>query len=107
MFELATIGLIGGIVTGISPCILPVLPVVLAVSVGRRPTHVVAGLALSFATITLLGTVILSSLGLPKDVLRWTGIGLLVIVGLSMMIPKLGELVEEPFSRIPRPTFLQ
>ena len=50
MWELAAIGLIGGVVTGISPCILPVLPVVLAVTTGERarPFRVVAGIALSF-----------------------------------------------------------
>jgi len=29
MFTLLAVGLLGGLVTGISPCILPVLPVVL------------------------------------------------------------------------------
>ncbi|MBH5297599.1 cytochrome c biogenesis protein DipZ [Corynebacterium ulcerans] len=107
MLELVLIGLIGGIVTGISPCILPVLPVVLAVSVDRKPTHVISGLALSFATITLVGTLILGALGLPKDVLRWGGIALLVLVGVGMIVPKLGEWIEAPFNRIPRPTSLQ
>lgn len=35
-WEIAFIGLIGGLVTGLSPCILPVLPIVLAVSADRR-----------------------------------------------------------------------
>lgn len=30
MFTLVVIGLVGGLITGISPCILPVLPVVLS-----------------------------------------------------------------------------
>lgn len=109
MWELAAIGLIGGVVTGISPCILPVLPVVLAVTTGERarPFRVVAGIATSFSVITLLGTVALNALGLPKDTVRWVGIGLLVLVGLGMIIPKLGHLVEAPFERLPRPTFLQ
>ena len=109
MWELAAIGLIGGVVTGISPCILPVLPVVLAVATGERarPLRVVAGIATSFSVITLLGTVALNALGLPQATVRWVGIGLLVLVGLSMLIPPLGRIVEKPFEHLPRPTFLQ
>lgn len=109
MWELAAIGLIGGVVTGISPCILPVLPVVLAVTTGERarPFRVVAGIALSFSAITLLGTVVLGALGLPTGILRWIGITLLVLVGLGMIVPQLGHLVDKPFEYLPRPVFLQ
>lgn len=109
VFELAVIGLIGGIVTGVSPCILPVLPVVLAVttSQGRRPLPVVAGIAVSFALITLLGTVALQALGLPDSTLRWVGITMLVLVGLGMIVPQLGKLIEAPFQKLPRLTALQ
>ncbi|MDO4684997.1 MAG: cytochrome c biogenesis protein CcdA [Corynebacterium sp.] len=109
MFELAVIGLIGGLVTGISPCILPVLPVVLAITTkeGRKPFPVVSGIAISFATITLIGTVLLNALGLPQSTLRWVGIILLVVVGLGMIVPAFGRLIEIPFQHIPRPTFLQ
>jgi len=109
MWELAAIGLIGGVVTGISPCILPVLPVVLAVTTGERarPFRVVAGIALSFSAITLLGTVVLGALGLPTGILRWVGITLLVLVGLGMIVPQLGHLVDKPFEYLPRPVFLQ
>ena len=73
MWELAAIGLIGGVVTGISPCILPVLPVVLAVATGERarPLRVVAGIATSFSVITLLGTVALNALGLPQATVKF------------------------------------
>jgi hypothetical protein len=56
---LVLIGLVGGIITGLSPCVLPVLPVVLlgggstgpdGESARRRPYLVVLGLTLSFAT---------------------------------------------------------
>ncbi|AKK01985.1 cytochrome c biogenesis protein DipZ [Corynebacterium epidermidicanis] len=107
MLELIAIGIIGGVVTGLSPCILPVLPIILTVSVGRRPSHVVAGLAISFSAIMLLGTILLSALGLPKDLLRWLGVAMLVAVGLGMVFPKLGSWLEAPFDLIPRPTALQ
>ena len=55
MISVILVGFIGGVITALSPCILPVLPVVLGVSVGRKPSHVVTGLVVSFAAIALLG----------------------------------------------------
>lgn len=108
-WEIAFIGLIGGLVTGLSPCILPVLPIVLAVSADRRrkPWLVAAGIALSFTLVTLLGTVVLSALGLPKDLLRWAGVVLLVLVGVSMLWPALSDQLERPFARIRIPQWIQ
>ena len=104
MVSLILIGLIGGVLTSLSPCIIPVLPLVLAVSAGdkRRPYYVVAGMVVSFAAITLSGSIVLNLLGLPQDTVRWVGIGLLVLVGLGMLIPVLGEWVQAPFDRLPR-----
>ena len=108
VWELVLIGIIGGLVTGISPCILPVLPIVLAVATDqkRKPILVATGIAISFTIITLLGTSIISSLGLPHNALRWTGIVLLVLVGLGMLIPALGEILERPFSGIVVPAWI-
>ncbi|MDN4477259.1 cytochrome c biogenesis protein DipZ [Demequina sp. SYSU T00039] len=106
MFTLVLVGLISGVITAISPCVLPVLPAILTSSIQdgaasrRRPLVVVAGLVLSFAVFTLLGGILLSSLGLPDDLLRWTGIVVLAVVGLGLMIPRLGELIQRPFERI-------
>ena len=106
------IGLVGGLITGISPCVLPVLPVVFVsggaqpgVGAGGarwRPYLVVAGLATSFSAFTLLGTLILSALPLPKDIIRWTGLAVLVLVGVAMMFPTVQELLERPFARLGR-----
>ncbi len=114
MVTLVLIGLVGGLITGISPCILPVLPVVFLsggaqgargpdeVRRGRRPYLVVAGLTLSFTLCTLAGTLILDALPLPKDLLRWAGLAVLVLLGLGMLIPRLETLLDKPFARIPR-----
>src|ERR1700690_3291920 len=96
MHTVALIGLLGGLITGISPCILPVLPVIFfsgtqgaatatppepdgAVAVrskpelseALRPYRVIGGLVLSFSVVTLLGSALLSALHLPQDAIRW------------------------------------
>ncbi|WP_062377114.1 cytochrome c biogenesis protein DipZ [Demequina pelophila] len=106
MLTLILVGVVSGVITAVSPCVLPVLPAILSSSIQdgassrRRPIIVVAGLVTSFAFFTLLGGIILSSLGLPDDLLRWTGIVLLAVVGIGLMIPKLGELLQRPFERV-------
>jgi cytochrome c biogenesis protein CcdA/thiol-disulfide isomerase/thioredoxin len=97
------IGLVGGLIAGISPCVLPVLPVILlSGGTTRRPYFVVAGLALSFALFTLAGTLILNALPLPKDTIRWAGLAVLVLVGLAMLFPRVQDLLERPFARLPQ-----
>jgi cytochrome c biogenesis protein CcdA/thiol-disulfide isomerase/thioredoxin len=108
---LVLIGFVGGLITGVSPCVLPVLPVVLlgggsangeGEQARRRPYVIVLGLTLSFAVFTLFGTLILASLNLPGDTIRWIGLVTLVLVGLGLLIPRLGHLVERPFSGVPQ-----
>jgi cytochrome c biogenesis protein CcdA/thiol-disulfide isomerase/thioredoxin len=112
---LVLIGLVGGIITGLSPCVLPVLPVVFlgggsggpdaepgTVPARRRPYLIVLGLTLSFAVFTLFGSLILASLHLPDDAIRWAGLTLLVLVGLGLLVPPLGHLLERPFYRFPQ-----
>ena len=89
MLSTLFIGFTGGLITGISPCILPVLPLVLAVSGGSRwrPWQVVGGLVTSFSLVTLFATTLLNALGLPADILWKVGIALLVLVGLGLVFP--------------------
>lgn len=116
VITLALIGLLGGLITGISPCILPVLPVIFlsggaqsargttdAQQASRwRPYLVIAGLVVSFSLFTLVGSLLLGLLGLPQDVLRWAGIGVLVLIGVGLIVPRFEEVLEKPFSWIPR-----
>lgn len=110
MITLIIVGIVSGLITAVSPCVLPVLPAILTSSIqdgarsSRRPYVVVGGLVTSFAVFTLLGGVLLSSLGLPDDVLRWVGIATLGIVGLGLAVPAVGHILERPFqnARMPR-----
>ncbi len=120
------IGLVGGLITGISPCVLPVLPAVflaggtqaarlsdqapadsdssvrtLVKADNKRPYLVIAGLVVSFSVFTLLGTLILSALRLPQGVIRWAGLVVLGLIGVGMIVPRFEAVLERPFARIP------
>ena len=104
MLALILIGLLGGLLTGISPCIVPVLPVIFLSGTGdpRRPVWVVAGLVVSFSASTLAGSTLLALLHLPANVIRWTGLVLLALLGLGLIVPAIESVLERPFARIPQ-----
>ena len=64
----------------------------------RRPFSVVAGLVLSFSITVLVGSWLLSALGLPDSLLRWLGIGVLGVLGLGLVVPAFGDVLERPFA---------
>jgi cytochrome c biogenesis protein CcdA/thiol-disulfide isomerase/thioredoxin len=114
MHTIALIGFLGGLITGISPCILPVLPVVFfsgldntrvstrGSSTAARPYLVIAGLVCSFSVVTLAGSTLLSALHLPQDAIRWAALVTLTLIGLGLIFPPLQHLIERPFARIPQ-----
>ncbi|MEY8018224.1 cytochrome c biogenesis protein DipZ [Mycobacterium servetii] len=112
MDTIALIGFLGGLITGISPCILPVLPVVFFSGVdtsgersSARPYLVIAGLVCSFGAVTLAGSALLSALHLPQDAIRWAALVILTLIGLGLIFPPLQQLIERPFARLPQPRF--
>jgi cytochrome c biogenesis protein CcdA/thiol-disulfide isomerase/thioredoxin len=133
MLTLILIGFLGGLITGISPCILPVLPVIffsgtqrdpsarpeaagagtvamevrpkLTLSEKLRPYRVIAGLVLSFSIVTLLGSALLSLLHLPQDAIRWVALVALVAIGLGLIFPQFEAILEKPFSKLPQKQF--
>ncbi len=105
MLLLVAVAFVAGVVTALSPCVLPVLPVVLAGGTGggsRRPFAVVGGIVVSFTVFTLAATAFLSALGLPGDFLRNLAIVVVALVGLSLLWPRLARLLERPFLRLGR-----
>ena len=66
----------------------------------RRPFAVVAGLVLSFSVTVLVGSWLLSALGLPSGLLRWMGIVVLTLLGIGLLVPQFGDLLERPFARL-------
>jgi cytochrome c biogenesis protein CcdA/thiol-disulfide isomerase/thioredoxin len=105
MLLLLGVAFVAGVVTAISPCVLPVLPIVLAGGAtggARRPYAIVAGLVASFTAFTLSAAALLSALGLPDDLLRMLAIAVVVVVGLSLVWPRLGDLLGRPFHALAR-----
>jgi cytochrome c biogenesis protein CcdA/thiol-disulfide isomerase/thioredoxin len=101
---LVLIGLVAGLATALSPCVLPVLPILLAGGAsGRKPFRIIAGLVLSFTAFTLFASWLLGKLGLPQDLLRNLAIVLLFAMAAVLLVPRAGLLVERglaPFSRL-------
>ena len=103
MLLLLAIGFVAGVVTALSPCVLPVLPIVLAGgATGRRPLAIVAGIVVSFTVFTLFAAWLLDLLGLPEDVLRNLAIGLLFVVALTLLVPQFGGMARTAAS-VPDP----
>ena len=105
MLVLLGIGFVAGLITALSPCVLPVLPVLLAGSAAggpRRPYAIVAGLVVSFTLSVLFAAWLLDLLGLPLDVLRNVALALLFLVAATLIFPRFGLLVERPLARFTR-----
>jgi len=94
---------LAGIVTILSPCILPILPLILSGSIetGKsRPIGIVVGFIASFTFFTLALSTIVRSSGFDPDILRSVAVVLLFVFGLSMIIPKIQGLLELLFSKL-------
>ncbi len=104
MFVLIGVGFLAGLITGISPCIVPVLPVLVAAGATstdrRRPYAVVAGLVITFTAVTLGGLELLGQLHLPDDLLYDAGLVLLILLGVGLLLPFIGTWLERPFAKL-------
>src|SRR3954469_15992950 len=103
MALLMLFALVAGAGTALSPCVLPILPAILAAGVTgdrRRPLGVVTGLALSFTLATVALVYVINALGLPNGFARDLAIAVLFVFGLSLLIPPVGDRVEPFESRL-------
>lgn len=96
---------LAGVVTVLSPCILPVLPLILSSSLGgesvgkSRPIGVVVGFIASFTLFTLFLSSIVSLLGIAADSLRLVAIAVVGLFGISLLVPRFQIFLEQLFSR--------
>jgi cytochrome c biogenesis protein CcdA/thiol-disulfide isomerase/thioredoxin len=101
---LLLIGFLAGMLTIVSPCILPVLPAVIASGItsgGRRRALAIAiGLALAFGLSALFSIRLLQALGLPLGLRYDIAIVVLFLLAAGFLIPTVGKWIERPFARL-------
>lgn len=85
---------LAGVLTVLSPCVLPLLPIVLGAAASRHrlgPLALAGGLALSFTAIGLFVATIGFAMGLDTGVFRAVSAVVLIGVGLVLLVPRLQE----------------
>jgi cytochrome c-type biogenesis protein len=83
---------VAGVLSVLSPCVLPLLPIVLGAAAAKQkwgPVALAAGLSLSFVVIGLFVATIGFSVGLDADVFRYVAAVLILAVGVVLMVPRL------------------
>lgn len=103
MIVLIGFAFLSGVITILSPCILPILPIVLSGSVTggkHRPTGIIVGFIASFTFFTLFLTTIVRMLNISADVLRMVSVVIIFIFGLSLLIPRFQAFIEHLFSKL-------
>jgi cytochrome c biogenesis protein CcdA/thiol-disulfide isomerase/thioredoxin len=103
MLILLGFAVLAGAGTALSPCVLPVLPALLAsggVGGRRRPLGVVIGLTVTF-TVVIVGVAnVVDGVGLGSDPLRDIAVAVLLASGLALIVPGLADRLEARMSRI-------
>jgi cytochrome c biogenesis protein CcdA len=89
---LATLGLafLAGVLSTLSPCVLPLLPVVLGAAASAHrlgPLALALGLASSFVVVGLFVATIGFSIGIDADVFRSIAAALMILVGAVLIVP--------------------
>lgn len=95
-----------GLALILSPCILPLLPVILAGSLQgskKRPLGIIVGFIIAFAIFTFFAKKIVQISGIDFNIIRNLSFGLLIFIGIVMISDYLSEkfsLLMERFSQI-------
>jgi len=88
------LALLAGVLTALSPCVLPLLPIVLGTAASQHrfgPAALALGLALSFTAVGLFVATIGFAMGFDTGVFRIVSAILLIGVGLVLLVPRLQE----------------
>lgn len=92
-----------GVVSILSPCVLPILPILIASALSRHrlgPLALAMGLALSFALVGTFIATVGASIGLGSETLRRVAAVLMVLFGAVMLSSRLQELFARLSSRL-------
>ena len=105
MLLLMLFALIAGAGTAITPCVLPVVPALLASSATggrRRPIGIVIGLGITFTIAIVLLAQLVKGVGLASGAARTLAIVVLIVFGIALLVPDLAARIEAPLSRLGR-----
>lgn len=91
---LTTLGLafLAGLLSILSPCILPILPIVMTTAASRHragPVAMASGVVSSFVAIGLFVATVGFSIGLDGDVFRRVAAGFMITIGAVLTVPRL------------------
>ena len=96
---LFTLAFLGGVLTIVSPCILPVLPFVFTragLPFTRGGLPLLVGMALTFAVVASLAAVGGGWVVSANQWGRWIAIGLMLAFGLALLLPSVGDRLTRP-----------
>ena len=88
------LGYLAGLITLINPCVLPVLPIVLATALqaGRSgPIALAAGMSVSFVVVGMSVAVFGRALGIDDQTIARAGAVLMIVFGAVLLIPRFSE----------------
>ena len=93
---IGTLGLsfLAGVLSVLSPCVLPLLPIILGTAQSEHrlgPVALAAGLALSFTVIGLFVATIGFAIGLDTNVFRAVSAIMLIAIGTVLLVPRLQQ----------------
>ncbi len=85
------LGYLAGLLTLINPCVLPVLPIILATALqaGRAgPMVLAAGMSLSFVIVGMTVAVFGRALGIDDQMITQAGAVLMIVFGIVLLVPR-------------------
>ena len=88
---------LAGLLTLINPCVLPVLPIVLATALNadkRGPLALAAGMSLSFVTFGMIVATVGYGIGLTEQRLSDAGAVMMLVFGAILLVPQLSSRFE-------------
>lgn len=78
-----------------SPCILPILPLMLGASIDggkKRPLGIIVGFVIAFTAFAMLSRQIVNSLGINLDIIKYGSLALLTLFGAILLSEKLSAI---------------
>jgi cytochrome c biogenesis protein CcdA/thiol-disulfide isomerase/thioredoxin len=104
MILLLFFAFLAGLVTILAPCIWPLLPIILSVSVTgkshRKPLGVTLGIMVSFAVFTLAISYLVRAFHFDPNILRIVAVVVIGLLGITMIIPAFSKFLEGLIARI-------